>query len=673
MKKKKTLLLLVSITILFATSLRGFAQQEERIIRFHSDIKIETDGRIEVAEHIKVYAAGKEIRRGIVRELPLSRENDKGKKVPVNCNILSVQCNGADTKYHTERKSGILEVYIGDANVLLSAGEYEYTIVYESYGHIGFFDDLDELYWNVTGTEWVYPIEQASATITLPLDVKAIQTSFYTGVKGSKGKDCTVDDRGNTQVFTSTRKLSPGEGLTVAVGFPRDIIDRPPLPTGAKAFWYEHTHGICGLTSVVICMLYFLITMLKAGKPHIKPVAIPTFRPPRNLSPASIRYLTAKKCDNKSFTATLVEIAVKGAMSIRCDAKKKYSLVNKMNTDGLRSEEQQMHTTIFADTESKTSKVLEQLKISAENNPALMANLNLEEMQKGLSETEVEVDDKNYQKFSTAKDDLKKAMEKQLDLKDYFNENKGKIALGGYILNVMFVLYLLFTYRNEEVARAFVLTLPFIVLELFYFLRAEFKDSKAGCVSMVMCFIIIMLLLSFVLAAAEFDGVPIHWPSAGFFTAMSLAYSYYARRLKMFTADGAALSAEIDGFKMYMKTAEEHRLNMLTPPERTPELFEKLLPYSIALDVANDWCKKFGDVLKRFNYQPEWYNGAEDISVTGFATTFTTLSSSFSRSVDSAQREPSSSSSSGSSDWSSGSGGGGYSGGGGGGGGVRGC
>jgi uncharacterized membrane protein len=97
------------------------------------------------------------------------------------------------------------------------------------------------------------------------------------------------------------------------------------------------------------------------------------------------------------------------------------------------------------------------------------------------------------------------------------------------------------------------------------------------------------------------------------------------------------------------------------------------LPYSIALDVANDWCKKFGDVLKRFNYQPEWYNGAEDISVTGFATTFTTLSSSFSRSVDSAQRDPSSSDSSGSSDWSSGSGGGGYSGGGGGGGGVRGC
>jgi len=49
----------------------------------------------------------------------------------------------------------------------------------------------------------------------------------------------------------------------------------------------------------------------------------------------------------------------------------------------------------------------------------------------------------------------------------------------------------------------------------------------------------------------------IHWPSAVFFAAMSLAYVFYVRGLKMFTAEGAVLCAEIDGFKMYMKTAED--------------------------------------------------------------------------------------------------------------------
>ena len=126
----KLTLLLFCLTLMTTV----FAQQQERIIRFHSDIKIETDGRIEVAEHIRVYAGGNEIKRGIVRKLLLYRENNKGKKVKMDYKILSVQCNGADTKYRTEHRSEKLEVYIGDAEALLSAGEYDYTIVYESYG-----------------------------------------------------------------------------------------------------------------------------------------------------------------------------------------------------------------------------------------------------------------------------------------------------------------------------------------------------------------------------------------------------------------------------------------------------------------------------------------------------------------------------------------------------------
>ena len=76
-------------------------------------------------------------------------------------------------------------------------------------------------------------------------------------------------------------------------------------------------------------------------------------------------------------------MAVKGAINIRCEKKKKYWLVNKMNTERLRPEEQQMHATLFAGTETKSTAVLEQLMKSAESNPALKESLSLEEMQKG--------------------------------------------------------------------------------------------------------------------------------------------------------------------------------------------------------------------------------------------------------------------------------------------------
>ncbi|HNM49472.1 MAG TPA: DUF2207 domain-containing protein, partial [Candidatus Obscuribacter sp.] len=63
------------------------------------------------------------------------------------------------------------------------------------------------------------------------------------------------------------------------------------------------------------------------------------------------------------------------------------------------------------------------------------------------------------------------------------------------------------------------------------------------------------------------------------------------------TLQGRKLLDEIEGFKLYMKTAEEDRLNMLNPPEKTPALFERYLPYALALDCENEWNAKFAAVL----------------------------------------------------------------------------
>jgi uncharacterized membrane protein len=114
---------------------------------------------------------------------------------------------------------------------------------------------------------------------------------------------------------------------------------------------------------------------------------------------------------------------------------------------------------------------------------------------------------------------------------------------------------------------------------------------------------------------------------------------------------------------MYLATAERDMLNAAHPPDKTPELFEKFLPYALALDVENDWAEKFTDVLAQAamgegGYSPTWYHGAawSTMGAAGFTSSF---SGSFSSALSSASMAPG----------SSGSGGGGFSGGGGGGGG----
>ena len=119
---------------------------------------------------------------------------------------------------------------------------------------------------------------------------------------------------------------------------------------------------------------------------------------------------------------------------------------------------------------------------------------------------------------------------------------------------------------------------------------------------------------------------------------------------------------QVEGFKMYLAVAEKDRLNYVNPPLKTPELFEKYLPYALALDVEQAWAEQFSDILKEAaqgqeGYSPRWYSGTSwsTLGAGGFSTG---LGSSFSSAISSSSVAP-----------GSGGGGGGSSGGGGGGGG----
>jgi uncharacterized membrane protein YgcG len=63
------------------------------------------------------------------------------------------------------------------------------------------------------------------------------------------------------------------------------------------------------------------------------------------------------------------------------------------------------------------------------------------------------------------------------------------------------------------------------------------------------------------------------------------------------TAAGRTIMDRIEGFRLYLGVAEEDRLNALNPPDKTPELFERFLPYAFSLDVQNRWAQRFAGVL----------------------------------------------------------------------------
>jgi uncharacterized membrane protein YgcG len=134
--------------------------------------------------------------------------------------------------------------------------------------------------------------------------------------------------------------------------------------------------------------------------------------------------------------------------------------------------------------------------------------------------------------------------------------------------------------------------------------------------------------------------------------------------LKAPTLAGRALMDQVEGFKRYFMAVERDPMQRLEGPEVTPELFDKLLPYAVALDAEQAWSKRFAAALQRAgqaptSYSPAWYSGPawSSFGPTGFAGA---LGTALTSATASASQAPGS---------SSGSGGGGSSGGGGGGGG----
>jgi uncharacterized membrane protein len=143
-----------------------------------------------------------------------------------------------------------------------------------------------------------------------------------------------------------------------------------------------------------------------------------------------------------------------------------------------------------------------------------------------------------------------------------------------------------------------------------------------------------------------------------------LTLVFFAIIMRRPTLRGRKLLDEIVGFVDYIEIAEKDELNLRNPPDKTPHLFEALLPYALALGVEQAWSEKFTQVFASIHnpdgsrYRPSWYNGSW--STSNLSNTTNSLTSGLNSALASSVSAPGS---------SSGGGGGGFSGGGGGGGG----
>ncbi len=89
------------------------------------------------------------------------------------------------------------------------------------------------------------------------------------------------------------------------------------------------------------------------------------------------------------------------------------------------------------------------------------------------------------------------------------------------------------------------------------------------------------------------------------------------------TADGRAVCDQVEGFKIYLATAEADQLQF----EEGEDIFSKYLPWAIVFELADRWAKVCGDLVRMGRLPdetPYWYYGSYNMAF--FNTSFLTSS-----------------------------------------------
>ena len=311
---------------LFALITLGFlapttAVADERINRFASDITINPDASLNVIETITVRSEGRNIRRGIYRDFPTTYKDRLGNLIQVNFSVLEVRRNSAPEPWSIENLSNGIRVRIGSANQLLDTGLHEYEITYRTTRQLGFFDDYDELYWNVTGNGWGFPIDAATAAVHLPAGARIVQEAAYTGRQGERGTDFETATLTDARLYRATRTLAPGEGLTIAVAWPKGYVTQPTDADRVQWFLDDNAATGVALIGTVLVFGYYLLVWYRFGRDPKSTAIMPRFYPPEGLSPAATRFIRLMSFDKKAFSAALIQMAIKGYLLIEEEGK----------------------------------------------------------------------------------------------------------------------------------------------------------------------------------------------------------------------------------------------------------------------------------------------------------------------------------------------------------------
>jgi hypothetical protein len=339
------------------------------------------------------------------------------------------------------------------------------------------------------------------------------------------------------------------------------------------------------LTAVVAVCGYYLFAWLLFGRDPKIGALVASYEPPRSLSPAMIRYVWKQCFDDRTFWAGILSLVAKGLATMQAE-------------NG--ATRLQPHPSANA----KQSLPLEE--------QILLESLLRGKPRKGIVITLLEP------RTALAASDMSAALH-QSAVGRWFQENRNYVT-AGTCLSMIAVLAVAQPRRPEEwgvLGLAFALMAPaafylFLLTmrarDLFRALRQKFDPAILRRGSVLFVFIVscvASIVFGDVVLAGNFGWSVI--AVAPFLTILNVMQLQW---MKAPTRDGASLMTEIQGFRHFLKSVEHLPMQRSDAPSDKAGLYEKYLPYAVALEVEQEWGDRFLALASTF-HQNAGLPGAE--------------------------------------------------------------
>ncbi|MGE0469486.1 MAG: DUF2207 domain-containing protein [Nitrospira sp.] len=279
------------------------------IEQFQADIQVLKNGELLVTETIRSRFTG--LWNGLKRDIPVEYRTPQGFNYTLLVDLVSVTDeHQSPLKYESsrERHYKIFKIWLPGAQDTTKT----LILTYKVSNGLKYFEDHDELYWNVTGDEWDVPIESAGARVLLPAGTTGVKALAFTGTYGAREQQADVRITGPEILYHMTRPLGFREGLTAVVGWDKGVVAGPD--SFQQAGMVIQSNWPVAFPVVIFgLMLYLWYT--RGRDPRRRPITV-AYEPPEKLTPAELGTLIDNSPDLRDITATLVDLAVRGFLRI---------------------------------------------------------------------------------------------------------------------------------------------------------------------------------------------------------------------------------------------------------------------------------------------------------------------------------------------------------------------